>query len=267
MVRENYIVVDGRRTRCLEAGSGWPVILIHAFPVNADMWRPQLEHAPDGWRYIAPDLRGFGPGAPPDGPLTMDDYARDVSAVLDALRIDDAVIGGLSMGGYVTFALHRLEPERFTGMLLADTRPQADTPDGRAARAKMRDLLAENGPVAVADQMLPRFFTDDTRGRRADVVDRTRRMIEANSPAAIDAALAALMERPDSTADLPRISSPAFIIVGERDEVTPVADAERMQRAVPRSRLTVIPGAAHLSNLERPEAFSHALHDFLVAHM
>jgi 3-oxoadipate enol-lactonase len=278
--------------RFLEAGAGWPVLLIHAFPLSADMWRPQLDQVPEGWRFIAPDLRGFGTSLPLKGgshamaeaeggihphdfvasgfrpkALTMDDYARDIGSVLDGLKIDEAVIGGLSMGGYVTFALFRQAPERFTGMVLADTRPQADTADGRAARAKMRDLLAEHGPSAVADQMIPKLLAPTSRSGDPALVERTRRMIEANTVDGIDGALGALMERPDSTGDLPGISCPTLVIVGEDDEVTPQADAELMKQEIPRSLLMVIQGAGHLSNLERPFEFSRALHDFLVAHM
>ena len=143
MIRDVRISINGRPTRYLEAGAGWPVILLHAFPLNADMWRPQLERVPAGWRMIAPDFRGFGPVA--ESPhcasllesrapgsesasssiprmLTVDDFAEDVDAFMDALEIEQAVIGGLSMGGYVAFALCRRFPERFTRMVLADTR-------------------------------------------------------------------------------------------------------------------------------------------------
>lgn len=251
-------LIDGMRY--LEAGAGWPVVLIHAFPVNADMWRPQLVRVPEGWRFIAPDLSGVE-GAQGN---TIDDYARGVVRLLDRLEIENAIIGGLSMGGYVTFALFRLAPERFTGMILADTRPGADTADGKAARAKMRELLAAQGPPAIADQMLPKLLTPEAE---PDLVAGVRSMIEAVPPRAIDAALAAMMERPDSTPDLPRMSCPTAIIVGERDAVTPLAEAERMQKLMPRSRLTVIPGAGHLANIERPDEFSQALHDFLHAPM
>src|SRR5215831_4494945 len=118
MVRESHAAIAGRRLRYLDAGSGWPVVLIHAFPLNADMWRPQLERVPEGWRFIAPDVRGFGPdavGSP--GRVTLDDMAADVAALLDVRAIERALIGGLSMGGYITFALFRQAPERFSGMI------------------------------------------------------------------------------------------------------------------------------------------------------
>jgi 3-oxoadipate enol-lactonase len=258
-------VIDGMRY--LEAGAGWPVVLIHAFPLSADMWRPQLARVPDGWRYIAPDLRGFGKSVAAgrgDRPVGMDDYARDIVRLLDRLEIENAAIGGLSMGGYVTFALFRLAPERFTGLILADTRAQADSADGKAARASMRTLAATRGPSAVADQMLPKLLSAEAP---PDAVAFVRGMIEGTPAETIDAALDALIERPDSTPDLPRMSCPTIVVVGERDEITPVADAERMQQLMPRSRLTVIPRAGHLANVERPVEFAHALHDFLVAPM
>jgi pimeloyl-ACP methyl ester carboxylesterase len=270
-------VIDGMRY--LEAGAGWPVVLIHAFPLNADMWRPQLARVPAGWRFIAPDLIGFtpsrpsrggalSPGNPPLPPsgesLTMDDYARGVARLLDALEIDEAIIGGLSMGGYITFALFRLAPERFSGAILADTRPQADSDDGKKNRTRMRELLAARGVEAIAEEMLPNLLS---READAALVASVRRIVETLPPSAIDAALGAMRERPDSTADLAKMSFPVLVVVGDQDEVTPPPDAERMQAQLPRSRLTVIPGAGHLANLERPHEFSQALDDFLVAAM
>jgi 3-oxoadipate enol-lactonase len=274
MTRERFVEIDSERTRYLEAGAGWPVLLLHAFPLSADMWRPVLDLAPDGWHFIAPDLAGFrGPDAPLRGeaavPLvrTLDDYARRLGRLLDLLEIDRAAIGGISMGGYVTFAMFRLQPERFSGMILADTRAAADTPEGRANRAKMRDLLRDRGPSAIADRMLPVLLGATTRRERPDLVDHARRLIEANPPAAIDQALAAMMGRPDSTTDLARISSPVFVIAGEEDEVIPVTESEALQRAIARSMLTVLPGAGHLSCLEQPEPFAKALTDFLTSNL
>lgn len=265
-------VIDG--IRYLEGGAGWPVVLIHAFPLGPEMWAPQLERVAEGWRFIAPDLNRLAQTLPPDGgshgegtdrrSIAIDDYARGIVRLLDRLEIDNATIGGLSMGGYVTFALFRLAPERFTGAILADTRPGADSPEGRTARVKMRELLASRGPSAIADQMVPKLLSANAE---AEVVAHVRRMVERVPQQAIDSALAAMMNRPDSTPDLPRMSCPTVIIVGEQDQVTPLAEAERMHAAMPRSRLTVIPEAGHLANVERPDEFTHALHDFLVAPM
>lgn len=246
----------------LEAGDGWPVILLHAFPLHAEMWRPQLEVAPAGWRLLAPDLRGFGDGPPLDRALTVDEYARDVAALMDALGLERATIGGLSMGGYITFALFRQAPARFTAMVLADTRAQADTPAGREARLQMRTLVAARGAHGVADQMLPKLLSADATPQ---TIAATRALIESGDPRAIDAAILALMDRPDSTADLPRVNVPALVLVGAADTITPVADSEAMQVRIARSTLVVVPDAGHLSSLEQPGAFSRALADFLAS--
>src|SRR5579872_2429799 len=122
----------------LEAGAGWPLVLLHGFPLTAEMWRPQLERVPDDWRFIAPELSSAVGAA---GERTIDDYAADVAALLDALAVDEAVIGGLSMGGYIAFALFRRSPALFSGLILADTRPQGDTAQVRDGRMKMRQSV------------------------------------------------------------------------------------------------------------------------------
>jgi 3-oxoadipate enol-lactonase len=268
------VEIDDEPVHYLEAGAGWPVLLLHGFPLSADMWRAVLDGVPDGWRFIAPDLAGFrGPDTPvrADAPVpavgTLDDYARRLGRLLDLLEIDRAVIGGVSMGGYVTFAMFRLQAERFSWMILADTRAAADTPEGRAGRAKMRDLLRDRGPSAIADRMLPTLLGTTTKRERPEVMDHVRRLIEANPAQALDQALAAMMDRPDSTADLARISCPVLVVCGEEDELIPAAESERLQRAVPRSMLTLLPAAGHLSPLERPEAFTKALTDFLASNL
>ena len=246
----------------LEAGAGWPLILLHGMPLDATMWQPQLETVPSGWRYIAPHFRGFGSGPPATGALSMDEYADDVCALMDAMQLDEVAIGGLSMGGYVVFAMFRKMPERFTAMVLADTRSQSDTPEGRQGRLQLRARLAADGPRGVAAQMLPKLLSP---GADPEVVDVVRRMIESTGAPGIDAAIGALMDRPDSTPLLPRINVPTLVVVGDADVITPPADSEAMQRAIPRSVLTVIAGAGHLANLEQPRAFSRALEDFLLS--
>jgi 3-oxoadipate enol-lactonase len=247
----------------LEAGAGWPVVLLHAFPLTAEMWRPQLERVPDDWRFIAPELSS---AVPASGARTIDDYARDIRALIDALHIEAAVIGGLSMGGYITLALFRQAPALFSGMILADTRPQADSVQVRDQRASMRALLAREGVSAIADHMIPRLVAERVVQEQPDVVRRVRAMIESSAPRAVDAALEAMMTRPDSTADLARVSCATLVVVGKEDAVTPVTEADAMHRAIERSVLVTLPEAGHLSNLERPEAFSRALVDFLAAH-
>jgi 3-oxoadipate enol-lactonase len=261
------VVIDGRRLSYREAGTGLPVVLLHAFPLNADMWAPQLAAVPEGIRLIAPDLQGFGASEPEAAaarlPRSVDEHAADVVALLDRLGLDRAVVGGLSMGGYVTFAVYRRSPARVRAVVLADTRAVADTDEGRAARRRLQAQVDEEGVGAVVRELLPKLLSAETHRRRPDLVAAIQRLIEAASPLAVTAALECLRTRPDSTALLPSLRRPALVLVGADDALTPVAESERMHAALPTSRLVVIPQAGHLSNLEQPDAFNAALFDFL----
>jgi len=266
-MRERTIELNGQPTRVIEAGGGWPVVLLHAFPVHAGMWRPQLEHIPQGWRFVAPDLRGFGPLRPAvSGPLSMTDYASDVEALLDALQLDRAWVGGVSMGGYVAFEVFRRIPERLYGLVLADTRPEADTPEGREGRRATSELLLAKGAEALADQIVPKLLGETSR-RERNLEPLVRQMVQENGVSGLDAAIHAMRVRPDSTTDLARITIPTLILVGDEDRVTPRANSELMQREIRRSQLVVLPAAGHLSNLETPERFSAALENFLTSNI
>jgi pimeloyl-ACP methyl ester carboxylesterase len=263
MMRERMLETGRGRIRCLDAGAGWPVLLIHAFPLSAEMWRPVLDRVPDGWRFIAPDTRGFGETPLGGAPLlSIADYAADAEAVLNALEIESAVVGGLSMGGYVALALHRRSPELVTGLVLADTKAEADTPEGREGRRAMSELVRSKGMEALADTLLPKLLGEAARGD-LPLVRLVRRMIVGNTVEGTDRAIQAMLGRPDSTPDLPHLSVPVLVVVGEEDQLTPVSHSEAMQRGTQRSQLVVLPGAGHLSSVEAPEAFSIALANFL----
>jgi pimeloyl-ACP methyl ester carboxylesterase len=247
------------------AGASRPqgtLVLIHAFPLNARMWEPQLALADQGWRVIAPHLRGFD-GGTGETARSVDDYAGDVIDLLDALHIPEAVIGGLSLGGYVTFAMFRHAPRYFRGMVLADTRSQADTPEGVQGRHTMLALLRDKGPGAIADEMIPKLLGETTRGEQPGVAERTRSLILASSTEAIAGAVSALMTRPDSTPLLGSIHCPTLILVGDEDKLTPPALSHEMHDAITGSELVTIPRAGHLSSLEQPVAFNAAVARFL----
>jgi pimeloyl-ACP methyl ester carboxylesterase len=238
------------------------LLLIHAFPLNARMWEAQLALSAGGWRIIAPQLRGFDGGA--DAAVeSMDDYAADLIDLLDELHIDDAVIGGLSLGGYVALALFRRAPQYFKGLILSDTRAEADTPEAREGRTKMLALVREHGPAAVADQMIPKLLAAETVNHRQDLVERVRGLVLANDTRAIEGALAAMMTRKDATDLLGSVRCPTLVLVGEHDTLTPPALAERLQQAIPGAARTVIARAGHLPNLEQPDAFNRAVAEFL----
>lgn len=257
------------RLRYLEATPSGPgralgtLVLVHAFPLHAGLWEPQLALSAKGWRVIAPHLRGLGPDAV-DAPATsMDDFAADVIDLLDHLHIEDAVLGGLSLGGYVVFAMLRHAPTYARGLILADTRPQADAPAALEGRKRMIEMATISGPEAIATEMLPKLLGDTTRRDRPAVVDQVTAMIRSNTGAGIAGALTAMMHRPDSTPLLATIRCPTLVVVGSEDTLTPPAVSEEMARAIPGADLSVIDGAGHLANLERPDAFTDVVAAFL----
>jgi 3-oxoadipate enol-lactonase len=265
MIHERRTSVNRRTIRYLERGLGRPIVLLHAFPLTADMWRAQLEAVPKGCRMIAPDLRGFGGSSIDRLEVGMDDYASDIVRLMDSLLIEKFAVAGLSMGGYIAFGLLRLARQRITGFALADTRSTADTDAGRDARATMLADVRRQGVAILPERMIPKLLGETSRRDRPEVVTTTRKLIEANRREGVEAAIYALMRRPDSTGDLSRIDVPTVVVVGNEDELTPASDSEALNRAIRGSSLTVIPGAGHLSNLEVPDAFSTTINEWAVS--
>lgn len=245
-----------------DVGRGLPVVLLHAFPLNRSMWEPQIAALFGECRCLVPDLRGFG-NSPSHGPYSMERYADDVVALLDALQVERAVIAGLSMGGYVALAIWRKYPRRVRGMILADTRASADTTEAAAKRGELIDVARREGMDAVADRQLPGLVGKSTREKQPELVDRIRSIMMQQRVDGVVGALEAMRGRPDSTDLLATIDVPTLVVVGEEDTVTPVKDARAMHQAITGSRLEIIPGAGHLSNLERPAAFNAAASDFV----
>jgi pimeloyl-ACP methyl ester carboxylesterase len=248
-----------------DVGSGPAVVLLHAFPLSRAMWRRQVDALQDAYRVIAPDLRGFGDSSGFPGTPTVDQLADDVAAVLAEVGVDRAVIGGLSMGGYVALAFARRHPDRLRGLVLADTRAEPDDAAARANRDRMIAQASEGTGASVIEGMLPRLLGPATPAQRPEVVEEVRQLGAAQVSAGIVGALRALRDRPDARPGLGAIGVPTLVLVGRDDALTPVALSESLAAAIRGARLVVIEGAGHLSNLEQPSAFNAALRTFLDA--
>ena len=247
-----------------DIGAGEPVVFLHAFALDRTMWAPQTSALAARYRCISIDLRGSGDSSLPP-PYNMDLYADDIAAVLENRSIARATIVGLSMGGYVAFALWRRHRERVRALVLADTRASADTEKGLTKR---KDLIAEarrEGSAGVADSQVPALLGKTTRERHPDIPKLVRETMSRTPVEGIVGQLEAMMTRPDSRPTLATINVPVLVIVGEEDAVTPPKEARAMHEAIPGSRLEIIAQAGHLSSLERPAAFSTALAELLTA--
>lgn len=244
-------------------GSAIPLLLIHAFPFDRTMWAAQLRELADAARVVAPDLRGFGESGFPGGAVTMDTYADDLIALLDALSIKNAVVAGLSMGGYVAFAFFRKYQPRARGLILANTKAGPDTPEGKKARDDNAALARSQSAAAVGAKMMPNMLTPKTAEERSELASSVRATMGRQSVEGVVAALLAMRDRPDSTPTLAQITVPTLILSGAEDTLIPPKEAELMRDGIPGARLVSIPGAAHLENVEQPDAFNAAVRAFL----
>ncbi|MEU1478387.1 alpha/beta hydrolase [Streptomyces sp. NPDC005760] len=237
-----------------------PLVLVHGHPFDHTMWRPQIEAFSASRLVLAPDLRGYG--APPvSSPVGLfEDFARDIEALLDGLDVPACVLAGLSMGGQIAMDCYRRFPERIRGLVLADTFPAAERPEGVKARHAMADRLLREGMRGYADEVLDKMVAPYAS---PEVKAHVHHMMTATRPESAAAALRARAARPDYRELLTRVTVPALVLVGADDTYTPVSDAEAMHAALPESELHVVEGAAHLPNLERAGEFNAVLGQFL----
>jgi 3-oxoadipate enol-lactonase len=242
-----------------DAGTGTPLVLLHAFPFDRRMWEPQA--ALENVRLLCPDLPGFGESPVADS--NVDTMADALADWLDTISIDSCVLGGCSMGGYVALAFARKFPDRLRGLLLIDTKAEPDDEAGKANRQKMIDAAPTLTAANVIEGLIPKALNESTRTNRPEVVARVRRIGAAQSVAGIVSAQKMMRDRPDSRPSLAAIRVPTLVIVGEQDTITPPAGAKAMAAAIPGASYVELPDAGHLPNIETPIAFHSAVSDWL----
>jgi 3-oxoadipate enol-lactonase len=258
-----YVQIDDVRLAYDDVGSGPELLLVHGYPFNRSMWAEQVDALSKTFRVITPDLRGFGESDISEGVSTMNRMAQDVVRLMDALEISSAIIGGLSMGGYVVLAFYKQFASRVRGLVLADTRAQADTEEAKQVRTQQAEQILASGMAGVTDAMLPKLLTTETVSKRPEAVKRIRYMMLKTKPAGAAAALSGMAAREDQTVLLPQISVPTLILVGREDPITPLNDSEKMHDKIAGSRLVVIENASHVSNIEQSAIFNAELSSFL----
>jgi len=265
------VSVNGTTLAVETSGSGLPLVLLHAFPLDHRMWTRVLPLA-DHLRLIIPDQRGFGESVSRNTaaaePASIEQLADDVVGLLDALHVDEpAVIVGVSMGGYVAQQVAARHPDRVHSLVLCNTKFAADTPEARAGRADLAARVGRVGQRILAEAMIPNLLasaaTANGQSDRAATEQLLHEIITSQPVATIQAALAALGERPDMTAAMRQCDLPVLLVCGAEDAITPPAVMEEMEASLPQARLLVVPEAGHLIPLEAPETFCEALLAFL----
>ncbi|MFB3917058.1 MAG: alpha/beta fold hydrolase [Terriglobales bacterium] len=246
-------------------GKGRPLVLLHPFPANHELWLPVADLLATRYQLILPDLRGHGESGVGDGPATMEKHAGDVAAICDAAGVRKAVFAGVSIGGYVLLEFWRRFRERVAALMLLDTRATADTEEGRAGRLKSAEDVEKQGPEPFIDGLIPKLIGKTTRTNRPDLVAAARAMMMKMAPAGIASVQRGMAARPDSTPTLRTIDVPVLLVTGEEDELTPVGDSQFMQQQIPNSKLQVIPRAGHYAIFEQHEDAARIMRQFLEA--
>ena len=259
------IKLDNTTMNYTERGlpQGAPIVFIHGFPFNHMMWEPQMKALPNHFRAITYDLRGHGESDVGDGQYTIEFFVDDLIALLDHLVVDRAVLCGLSMGGYVALRAIERHPDRVRALVLCDTRSEADPNEGKIKRSATVKSIKTNGVAAFADDFVKLIFAPQTFETNPQAVEMIKNSIKANSSLGICGAALALACRTDTTGVLPAIGVPTLILVGEHDKLTPPAASQAMHEKIRGSDLQILPGAAHMSNLENPADFNRFLIEFL----
>ena len=246
-----------------DVGEGPAILLVHGFPHDGSLWQHQMSGL-NGFRRVAPDLRGMGRSDAPESGYSMAGYAADLRSLMDRLVLDRVVLCGLSMGGYIAFECLRLWPELIAGLVLIDTRAEPDTEEGRKSRDALIAEVRSGGTSVLPGALLGKQIAPVTAERQPDVVSQLRQMMLNAPVTGVIGALEAIKQRADSRPLLPTLGRiPVLVICGEEDVLTPPDAARAMADAIPGAELELVPDAGHLTPLEMPDAVTSRLHQFL----
>jgi len=242
---------------------GVPLIFLHAFPFNHSQWLPQLKVLPKDIFAVSYDLRGLGRSSVTGGQYTLEFFVDDLVLLLDRLKISQAVLCGLSMGGYIALRAVERHPDRIKGLVLCDTRAESDNNLTKLKRTEALKVLKEKGLRAFAESFSKAIFAPKTFIKNPRLIHQTKALIQTNSPLGVAGGILALASRTDTSENLSKIKVPTLIMVGAFDQTTPPAASRLMHEKIKHSQLEIIPDAAHMSNLENPEEFNRHLLQFL----
>jgi 3-oxoadipate enol-lactonase len=243
---------------------GYPLLLVHGFPLDHTIWQPQIDFFTDHCKVIAPDLRGFGGSDITPGNVSMEQMADDLHGLLAALEVHEKLIYcGLSMGGYVGWQFWKKYRHKVLAMILCDTRAVPDSPDAAAGRHRLAAGVLEGGPTVASAVMMPKMFAPATQQSKPDLVQFVQQMMDRQQPAGIAAALEGMAVREDARPLLETIDVPTLVVVGEHDAISTVDEMRHIADAIPDAGWVMVPGAGHLANLENPQVVNEAIAEFI----
>ena len=264
MSEEKYIDVNGIKICYEDSGEGkLPIIFIHGFPFDKSMWESQVQFLKNFQRVIHYDIRGYGKSTGGNQPASISIYTDDLILLMEALQIDKAIVCGLSMGGYILLNALNRYPQKFAGIILADSQCISDTPEGKEKRMKTIKQIEENGLTDFSQSFVGNIFSKEALVNKSEIVDKIRSIILSTSSEIVTGTLNALAKRDETCSTLEKIKIPVLILCGKEDSITPPAQSEKMKNEIPGSTMFLIDKAGHMSNLEQPEEFNMHINNFI----
>ncbi len=240
------------------------VLLVHGFPLSAEMWSDVIPALSGDFELLVPDLRGFGANQAEEGPFSMADLAQDLDKLLTAMRINNSIaLVGLSMGGYVAFEFQERFRHRLSKLVLCDTRAAVDSAEAAAGRLSVADRVLTIGTKAAVEAMLPRLVWSESTKRYPGLVARIESMMYATHPSTIAHAQRAMAARKSFVESLPSIDIPTQIIVGQHDVISTREEMNSMAEKIPHAKFSMISDCGHMPPMEKPQEFVKELVAFL----
>ncbi len=239
------------------------IIFIHGFPFDKSSWENQVDFLKKYYRVIAFDIRGFGQSTAGKEEKSISLFADDLVKFMDMLAIKQAVVCGLSMGGYILLNAVERFPERFRAVILCDTQCIADSTETKAKRMQAIQQVQESGLKEYAEEAVKNLFCPQSLETKKEIVEKIKNVIQNTSLTSITGTLKALANREDTCQSLNAISIPTLILCGQEDKVIPVTQSESMHRRINHSIFYIIENAGHLSNMEQPNEFNLSISQFI----
>ena len=240
-----------------------PIIFIHGFPYDYSMWENQINALNDDYYCITYDVRGLGESYVGDGQYTMEFFVDDLFAVIKELKLNNPIICGLSMGGYIALRAVERDQDKFSGLILCDTRSDADDNAGKLKRAANLNQINTEGLIKFTDQFVANCFAEETPKEQEKMFLTVLHKTHKQDPVGVKGCIIAIMSRTDTTPFLPQIKIPALVLVGSFDKLTPPPVMRAMADKISGSEFGIIPQAGHMSPLENPDAVNDLIIGFL----
>lgn len=257
------IIINGITVNLIGESKNQPIIFIHGFPFDQSMWINQIKALKNNYYCISYDLRGLGESYVGDGQYTMEFYVDDLFTLINELEIDKPILCGLSMGGYISLRAVERSQEIFKGLILCDTKSEADDNAGKLKRSAAINLINTEGLIKFTDAFVTNCFSDETPLEQEKLFYDTLYKAGQHNPLGVKGAIFALLSRTDTTSNLSSIKIPTLLLCGSFDKLTPPTIMRIMSEKISNSEFAIIPQAGHMAPLENPDCVNDLILGFL----